>query len=325
MDWYDHGMPVGLSTGFANLDEYWRVLEGEMTIVTGVPSHGKSELVDSLLLNLYKLHGWRSTIFSPESYPEASHHAKILEKVVGKPFDVDAVRRWSALGFRSERMTRIEAIDGSRDIDKFLSFVSPGEESYSLDEILDRVRAEVFRRGIKVAVLDPWSEVDHTMDKGMSETQYISYALSKIRRFARHNGLHFFIVAHPTKLAPTTEKYEDDDGNTKIRSIYPPPTLYHISGSASWYNKADNGIIVWRDELADSHGANPHLNTIIVQKVKKKFVGRKGTVQLLWHPPSGRYRVPNESDLQGGGRPSSAIPTIEVPEAGVYEPDELDF
>jgi hypothetical protein len=48
------------------------------------------------------------------------------------------------------------------------------------------------------------------------------------------------VVAHPTKSA------KDGDGNYKM------PTLYDISGSANWYNKADLGVIVHRENEDDT-------------------------------------------------------------------------
>lgn len=48
----------GVSTGWPGLDEYYRVVPGELTIVTGVPNSGKSEWIDALLYNIAHEHGW---------------------------------------------------------------------------------------------------------------------------------------------------------------------------------------------------------------------------------------------------------------------------
>ena len=42
----------GVSTGWNSVDEYYRVVPGELTIVTGVPNSGKSEWIDALLYNI---------------------------------------------------------------------------------------------------------------------------------------------------------------------------------------------------------------------------------------------------------------------------------
>lgn len=334
--WRRDGLPSGDSTGWPTLDEYWKPVPGEMTIITGVPSHGKSTWCDALLMQLYELHGWRSIVFSPENYPTETHSAKLLELTVGKAFDEHSAERWRKQGMRAEVMDDDEyeqALDAVEDAVSYIVQKSDGD-GLTLDEIFELARVEIYRRGAKVLVLDPWNEIEHEMPKGMSETLYISFALSKIRRFARSAGVHIFVVAHPTKLTPQAEKFKDDNGNDQTRNIYPVPDLYHISGSAAWKNKADNGISIWRDEFADAHGQNPHLVLVVVTKVKRKWVGRKGQVQLLWNPVSGRFAVPSRSQLAGPGAPKSAAPVSDypshfrtIPEASYddYETEEMAF
>ncbi|MDE2470828.1 MAG: hypothetical protein KGL35_19300, partial [Bradyrhizobium sp.] len=91
--------------------------------------------------------------------------------------------------------------------------------------------------------------------------------------FGRRNRCHVFIVAHPQKL------YRNKDGH------YPVPTLYDISGSAHWRNKADNGIVVYRDI---NEPENP-LVEIHVQKVRFREVGKVGGVELKYDKATGCY------------------------------------
>jgi hypothetical protein len=66
----------------------------------------------------------------------------------------------------------------------------------------------------------------------MSETEYVSQMLTKIKRFAQHHDVHVWFVAHPRQL-------RDWKGQ--------PPTMYDISGSAHFINKADNGLVIHRN------------------------------------------------------------------------------
>jgi twinkle protein len=52
-------------TGWQTLDEFIKLYLGELVIVTGIPSHGKSSWVLHLLCNLARLHGWRSAVSRP--------------------------------------------------------------------------------------------------------------------------------------------------------------------------------------------------------------------------------------------------------------------
>ena len=143
----------------------------------------------------------------------------------------------------------------------------------TVDGVLRLARALVFRKGIKGLVIDPWNELDHSRSSNQSETEYISDALTKIRRFARTYGVHVWLVAHPTKMQ------KGSDGK------YPVPNPYDVSGSAHWRNKADNCLTVWRD-LSAPHNREVQVH---VQKIRFKEIGQIGLAKLTYDPTTGRY------------------------------------
>ena len=77
-DYYHNGLPPGDRTGWESIDKHYTVYPGQFTVLTGIPSHGKSEWLDALMVNLSKT--WQFCIFSPENYPHAIHISKLLEK-----------------------------------------------------------------------------------------------------------------------------------------------------------------------------------------------------------------------------------------------------
>lgn len=257
---YRYGMPKGLRTGWYSVDEFYTVLPGEWTLITGIPSAGKSEWLDALSVQLAQNHGWRFAVFSPENQPTEWHLSKLSEKYTNKPFDEGPTERMSASD-KDRAMTFLN--------DHF-TFLLP--ELPTVDALIERLRVIVKRRGIQGVILDPWNEIDHSRDKGLTETEYISQCLSKFRSFARSHGVHLWIVAHPTKL----EKNKDGS--------YPVPTPYDVAGSAHWRNKADNCITIWRDASAHNDLVEIH-----VQKVRKKTVGRVGMVTLRYSRVTGIY------------------------------------
>lgn len=90
--YYEAGDESGVSTGWASLDTLYRVVPGELTIVTGVPNSGKSEWLDALLVNLAHAQGWTFAMCSMEK--SVRHHARqLLEKYVGRPFFDKAIYR----------------------------------------------------------------------------------------------------------------------------------------------------------------------------------------------------------------------------------------
>lgn len=259
---HEEGWKGGLTTGWNSVDQYYTVKPGQLTIVTGIPGHGKSEFLDAMAVNLAMQHGWVIGMCSPENWPLQGHIAKLLEKYTGFPFAEGP----------SQRLSHQDLASGLQWIQDHFVFVSPPEDHLTMDKILELARQTVLRYGINGLVIDPWNELDHSRPGNLSETEYISQCLTKVRRFARTYHVHCWVVAHPTKL------YKRDDGT------YPVPTPYDISGSAHWRNKGDNCLTVWRSLDDQDHGVELH-----VQKIRFRQVGKIGVVDLAWNPINGRY------------------------------------
>lgn len=269
---WDAGLPPGDSTGWPSVDKHYTVVPGQLTILTGWPGSGKSEWLDALLLTLAK-RGWRFGIFSPENHPPEMHVAKFLEKYSGKPFGAGP----------NERMTKDEVVEASTDIAAWFGFLLPANgvdrNTFDAEEILESCEAYFRVKGFwhsdnkKGLVIDPWNELEHLRPAQLSETEYISMVLSRIRAWARKNNVHVWIVAHPQKLR------RDEAGKL------PVPRPDSISGSQHWWNKADNAITVWRqlDEPMKQEVC------IYVHKVRFKNVGRPGMVELRFDRVTGRY------------------------------------
>lgn len=258
---YREGPQRGALTGWESLDKHYSVRHGELTIVTGIPSHGKSQFLDALVVNLAKAHDWSIAVCSPENLPVSRHVAKLVEQYTGQPFAEGPTRRVSSFDL-------VHALDW---LDAHFIFIAP-EDALTIPALLQQSKALVTRHGIRGLIIDPWNEFEHTMPHGQTETAYISTALSQIRRFGRSHGVHVWVVAHPQKL------YRGDDGS------YPVPTPYDISGSAHWRNKADNCLTVWRDERDPESPVQIH-----VQKIRFREVGSPGMAELRFNRINGRY------------------------------------
>lgn len=259
---HEEGWKGGLSTGWKSIDAHYTVKPGEVTTVTGIPGHGKSELLDAMVVNLADQQGWSIGVCSPENWPLQDHIAKLLEKYNGKPFGQGPTLR----------MDHHDLVNGIQWLEDHFIFFSPPETDMTIEKILELARQAVTRYGINGLVIDPWNELDHSRPVNLTETEYISRCLTKIRRFARSHGVHVWLVAHPTKL----KKKED--------GTYPVPTPYDISGSGHWRNKADNCLTIYRDVQANEPCVELH-----IQKIRFRQVGKPGAVELQWNPINGRY------------------------------------
>jgi twinkle protein len=258
---YDNGETPGASCGFVSLDRYYTVKQGQLTIVTGIPSHGKSEFTDAILVNLAQKHGLKFAVFSPENYPTQRHIVKLVRKYIGKAYGATY----------KGTMSKVEKDKGIDFVDKHFSFINSPEITFPISKILELTRISIAREGINGLLIDPWNEVDHARPQNLSETEYISQTLTEVRKFARQYNIHIWIVAHPTKRK---KEYWKE-----------PPILYDISGSAHWFNKADNGITVYREDVTNNNCPT----MISITKVRFRENGRPGDIELRYNMASGRY------------------------------------
>lgn len=273
---YHDGLPKGCSIGIQEFDNLLSFHPGYLTIITGIPGHGKSEFLDYLISKLNILHGWKFGLYSPENHPLELHFSKFAEKMVGKPFG------------GNQRMSFVELNEVVEYFDNNFYFIKP-KEDFTLENILNTVKSLVRRKGIRAFVIDAWNKVDHMYT--VSETKYVSEQLDKISNFCERNNVHCFLVAHPTKI--------QKDKNT---GMYEIPNLYSISGSANFFNKASNGICVYRN-------FQDHTTEIYIQKVKFKHWGKTGNMQLKWDYMTGRYYTgqPSYENWISGELPANKI------------------
>jgi len=257
--YYSGGMPKGASTGWSCVDEFYTVGVGQWTVVTGVPGSGKSEWLDALLVNLAEQDpSWLFAVYSPENFPTVGHLVKLVEKRVRKPF---------AKGV-TPRMTAAEYQEGAAWV--LSHFVWLDVDLKSPESLLDAAMqyGPERKRGV---ILDPWNTLEHQRG-GLNETDYISLVLTKVTQLARSTNAHVWLVVHPAKMQ------RNKDGTR------PVPSPYDISGSAHWYNKADNIVTIHRNQVDGSQTVEVH-----IQKIRFKHLGRPGLVTLLYDRVVGRY------------------------------------
>ena len=231
--------PVGgsaVTPGWDVLSDLWKLYPGQFTIVTGSPGHGKSTLILNVVCNVAKLHGWGSYLYVPEN---------------------EAFLRY--------KMRRIYGGQGYREFSERQCFVQSAEvQSYNqepkdLHWVLERAIVAVKNDGVKLLVIDPWNELEHAKPRDLTMTDYIMQVLMWLKQFARVHQVSVILVAHPTKAHAS-------DGRK--------PTLYDIEGSAAWFNKCDNGLIVHRDPDND-------FMTVYSAKVRERGAGKRGECKLL--------------------------------------------
>ena len=260
---YEKGVGSGVSTGYKNADELYSIVEGQLTVVTGHPSSGKSEFIDQLMINLAEREGWKFAICSFENEPKI-HIAKLISKFLRLPF----------FDGKTPRMTKEEMDGGKQFVQSNFSFIYQADGTLSsVDSIIERLKIAVLRHGIRGAIIDPYNYIQK--DKDIAETEWVSDVLTRLRVFAQAHGIHLWFVAHPTKMM------RDSNGDI------PAPKGYDISGSAAWFAKADVGLTVHRPDPV--HSA---ISKIIVWKCRFSWAGKQGDTELSFDSPTSTYHLP---------------------------------
>jgi twinkle protein len=242
---YNENGVKNYSIGLPNADNYFKMSFGEWSVVTGIPNSGKSDVMDQVCCNLALKYDMRCAMFAPESFPYEGHIKRISNKL-------------------NETNCNNEQLNQTKDfIQDHFFWVKIDLENLTLKGILNAFRELVFQKGINVFVIDPWNMLDHSAQRDHS---YIGRSLSEITQFCQQTNTHLFLVAHPRKI-------ESENGT------YKKPTLYDISGSADFFNKAYNGLIVYRC-IGQKTKYESDIVKIYIEKVKRKENGQLGEFDI---------------------------------------------
>ena len=269
---YEKGARNGFHIGFRCLKNLYTVIKGHTTYIGGIPSHGKTEWMWEILINLTEFYGWKHAIFSPETGEAHDIAIEIIKKHQRNQFDPRYL-------VRMDENNMYESLNEMSEHFFIIDNPTNPEMEYTPDDIMKTVEEIVTNEGeIDTLVIDPFNELKRDFTEYCCrEDNYLEYILGKIRRFARKMNIHIFIIVHPRTLHKNKE------------GIYLPPTAYEFSGGGVWYAKADSIICVHRPYKTDDGAGNKNMANIIIQKAKPKEVGTKGEVELFLDVEKGRY------------------------------------
>jgi len=268
-DFVKNGFKAGYQIGLSNFDQIFSTYTGQFITVTGIPSSGKSDFVDQMVVGYNKNYSWKTAFASPENAPNYLHAHKLMRKVWGDMPSRDDIgsAKWK------------EVANHVNDNFFFIDM-----EKYTLESVLRKGAELVKRKGIKCLVIDPFNKVRDRNASSLDVNIYTMEYLTKIETFAKKYDVLVFIVAHPTKM------YKTSDG--KIEE----PNMYNIKGGGEWYDASYHGLLVHRDyELKNTK--------VKVLKVKFQNLGENGAEAFFtWEPRSGCFipdvaQVANEEPM----------------------------
>ena len=267
---YYNGRAKGKTTHFPDLDEKFTFLAGDLTLITGIPNHGKSQFCRELMVLKAKNDGWKFGVYAPEDWPIDYFFEDLCHIYLGNSTDKANIYRPTFYEF-SEAMLFVK--------EHFFCVYPEKDKKTGIAElptpdwIAERFQFLKLKYGINAVCIDPWNKIFHNITH--REDQYLAKELSK-QKFIAAQFDAYMIVAHPSKMI------KNGVGD------YEQPTAYSISGGAMWNNQVDNILVVHRP-LASSQADDTSVEVSSVKIKKKKIVGQTGTAYFNFEWKKAQY------------------------------------
>lgn len=261
-------VPSYKSLGWKPVDELVKFNNGDaLTLVSGAPGSAKSQFALEIAVRQSIIHGMKWVLFSNESGSPAMIFqllAKILTGMRGSDkenWDIPIMSKDVHLYIKGFIKSHFIIVD---DVDL---------KSFKFSDFLELCEKQIKRHGISGVIADPFNNFENAFNE-FDQTMAISLnaTLTKAKKFCKSNNIHLIIVPHPAKL----------EGAMK--------SSYQISGGSAWFNKPDSIIFLNRQaDTADYKNGLGDDIEIVVDKIKKNFAGKKGTVTVKYHVATGRF------------------------------------
>lgn len=203
---------------FNGVDQPWfQFRSGELTVWTGYNGHGKSLLLNQVLIGL-QCQGERVCVFSGEMTP-VNQGRRLVKQLTGQDRPTQAY--FDHCGEWIQDKSWLFNLTGTATIDRLLEVFRYGFKRY----------------GIRHFVIDSLMMTDVPED-GAGAMSAQKEAMRKLAGFCRELGVHLHLVAHPRK------------GENEKKG----PGKLDVAGSSKITDAADNVFSVWSAQKEEGEG-----------------------------------------------------------------------
>lgn len=258
-DFWVNGAPKGMVIDLDGFDECASFVFKQYTLLVSAPGSGKSDFIDHISAKLSINYNLKTAVCSTENQPIHFHYDKIVKKI---------------LGYRPSK----ESID-SKSVNDTLNFIKEHyfhidvDGRYFLEDVLEKFRELVMRKGVRIFVLDPFNKIKLKKTDRKDINAYTEEYHLLLDEFCKKHDCHIFLVLHPIKLS----KKEGSD------KTFIMPTAYDCKGGGEHFDMSYNIIGMVRDY---EH------NLVKIRTLKWKFqhLGTSGIDNWFgWNINNGRY------------------------------------
>lgn len=273
------GDRVGYEISYKNFADIFRFKGSGILTITGIPGHGKTEMVDACIVDLARLHGQSTYIVGFEQTPQ-EHTIKLIRRMVGTNVTCPS---W----FNEKNQPEFKrAFDYITDKIKHVDTTKVGGNIIEILRILAKKISEdrVAGKDPKYVVIDPFNML--SIKGRLSGHEKIEEILRRITHFSHQMGVLVILVAHPFKM-----KKDEKTGSYEV------PDFYSVKGSSAFFEMSYHGLVVYRTGYQASS-----VVLVRVLKVKQNNLGTTGEeVNFIYDKNSGRYIPVDEEGNEEAG------------------------
>lgn len=270
------GNRVGFETSHILFADKFRFKGTGILVVTGIPTMGKTEVVDSWIIDLARLYEHQTIVAGFEQSIQ-EHIVKLVRRFLG--LDITA-NNW--MNVKNQPIFN----EAYKFVTKYIKHIDTdmvGGNISSLLEIATKYikKSRDLGNNPKYLVLDPFNLL--SLKYRGSGHEKIEEMLRRITHFSHKMKVMCIVVAHPLKMTK-----DEKTGQYKV------PDLYSVKGSSAFFDMAYSGIVIHR--RADGYVL------VKILKVKQNNLGEIGAeILFMYDKSSGRY-VPvdeNCNEMEG--------------------------
>jgi hypothetical protein len=267
---YNNGYEQVDSLGVEQIDTYYKMKRGELTLLSGIGNTGKSQIEKWMLLMHSILYGRKFAIYAPEDNPAAEFYNDYIEILLGANCVYDPA-------YPTAIRPTLEVYTKARDfINEHFIFIHPERSSPTPEYVRERFLELIIKKRVDGCIIDPWNQLTNNYELfGGRDDKYLEVQLAEFSRFAQRNDVLMMIIAHPKAM----KKVGDD---------YPCPDIFDLAGGAMWNNKCHN-ILIYHRPTNSSDPTNPSCEFHSKKIKKQKVVGKRGSSEFIFDIRSRRF------------------------------------
>jgi hypothetical protein len=251
IDDYSQGkVEVGLDTGDAKLDEYFRYKK-EFVIINGHSNVGKTTTMLYLIANSAVRHGWKWVLYSSENRT-ASVKMSLMQFAMDK---------------KASDMTYLERRQAYKWVNEHFVVIN-NNQVYGYSDIILFVEKVMRQTPIDAIFVDPYNSLKLDMgQKGVSSHEYHYEAASEFLTFSKANDMAVWLNMHAVTEA---QRRKGDDG------LPVAPYAEDTEGGGKFVNRADCFLTIHR-KVQSMEPDIRRMSEIHVRKVRDVETGGRPT------------------------------------------------